>query len=254
MKFKLPETHNISVEIEGQRFDGCWYDLRGEVNVIYNGYGASTYDRETNANDVALAMLCTLVQKHYIKLESIPARLPQRIRLAAHDYVNASDEESAAQALVASFGDSIAGALVHKQLSWLCVNGTSMVVPAWKYMCDGNAAEETLNDLRTWLQDPAHSVDWASAVTPAVGRRGGVPVGDCDACRLEPIADAVASTARYLRSADPVDATAGLLSARYAYDEGCHSDEAPDRFEKWLVFEVLEAALDCRPVGGIVSQ
>jgi hypothetical protein len=129
-----------------------------------------------------------------------------------------------------------------------------MIVPAWKHMCDGNAPEETLNDLRKWLRDPMHAVDWATVITPAVGRRDGVPVGDCDACRLIPTADAVASTARYLQSADPADATAALLSASSAYDEGCHSDDAPDRFEKWPVFDVLQAALECKPIGGFIWQ
>lgn len=253
MEFKLPEIHDLRVEIEGRRFDGCWYIVGDDMVVNYNGYTASTRQRQTNADDIAQAMLRDLVEKHYVRLESISTSVPQPIRLAAHRYVNASDEESAAQELVASFGDSTAGTLAHRQLSWLCVNGASMVVPAWKFMCDGNAAEETLNDLREWLQNPLHAVDWATAIRPAVGRRNGIPVGDCDACRLEPTADAVASTARYLQTADPADAATALLSASYAYSEGCHSEEAPERFEKWLVFDLLLPALECKPVGGFIS-
>ncbi|MFG0332975.1 MAG: hypothetical protein ACF8TS_06385 [Maioricimonas sp. JB049] len=28
MEFSLPEIHEISVEVDGQRFDGCWYVVR----------------------------------------------------------------------------------------------------------------------------------------------------------------------------------------------------------------------------------
>lgn len=248
MTFMLPEVHDIRVEFDGQCFDGSWYIILGDMIVNYNGYTASTRERKADANEVAVEMLGKLVETHYKRLESIPANIPQPIRLAAHHYVNASDDESAAQDLVASFGESIVGSIVHKQLSWLCINCISTIVPVWKFMCDGNAVEETFNDLRRWLRDPMHPVDWKTAVKPAVGRRDGVQVGDCDACRLEPTADAVASTARYLQSAAQADATAALLSASYAYDEGCHAEDAPDDFKNWLVFDVLPAAFDCKPV------
>ena len=248
MEFKLPEIHEISVDIDGERFNGSWYIILNDMVVNYNGHAASTPQRKTDADPVAVRMLRDLVEKHYARLESIPSGIPHSIRLAAHRYVNSADEESAAAELVASFGDSIAGSTVHQQLSWLCVNAISMIVPAWKYMCDGNAAGETFYNLRQWLEDPMHAMDWSIVTTPAIALRNGVRVGDCDACRLVPIADAVASTARFLQSAQSADATAALISASCAFDEGCHSSDAPDRFEKWLIFDVLQTALVCKPI------
>ncbi|QDU37203.1 hypothetical protein Mal4_15120 [Maioricimonas rarisocia] len=248
MEFSLPEIHEISVDVDGRQFDGSWYVVLQDMIVNYNGFTASTNGCPSNADEVAKGMLRQLVAAHYVRPESIPAGLPPSVREAAHRYINESLEESQAASFVASFGKAERGALLHRQLSWMCVNALAMIVPAWKYMCDGNAAEETYLDLRQWLGDPSHPVDWKSATTPAVATRDGLRVGDCDACRLEPIASAVAHTARYLQSADPADATESLESADEAYDEGCHSRGAPDRFSKWLVFDVLPRALACRPI------
>jgi len=248
MEFSLPEIHEISVDVDGRRFDGSWYVVLQNMIVNYNGFTASATGCPANADEVAKGMLRELVAAHYVRPESIPAELPQSVREAAHRYVNASLEESPVASLVESFGDAEPGSHLHRQLSWMCVNALAMIVPAWKYMCDGNAAEETYLDLRQWLEDPSRPVDWTAARTPAVATRSGMRVGDCDACRLEPIATAVAHTASYLQSADPADATESLESADEAYDEGCHSRDAPDRFGKWLVFEVLPNALACRPI------
>ncbi|PQO25369.1 hypothetical protein C5Y96_23805 [Blastopirellula marina] len=248
MGFKLPDIHEISIDVAGRRFDGSWYIILHDMVVNYNGHAASTPQRASDAEEVALSMLRDLVAKHYMPLESIPPDIPPAIRIAAHQYVNSNDDESVTADFVASFGPSVASSAVHRQLSWLCVNALSMIVPAWQHMCDSNVAEETFHALRKWLQAPRHEVDWQTATSPAVALRDGVRVGDCDACRLEPIADAVASAARYLQSADSADASACLLSVSYAYDEGCHTRDAPDRFEKWLVFDVLQTSLECLPV------
>lgn len=244
MEFKLPDIHEINVLVDGQRFDGCWYIILNEMIVWYNGYTASTHQRKTDADEVAVTLLGELVTKHHVPLEAIPSTLPHAMRLAAHSYVNSFDDEDTTAELVSSFDVAVIGSAGHQQLSWLCVNALSMVVPAWKQMCDGNAAEDTFNNLRQWLHHPRHAVDWQAAVTPAVALRNGVRIGDCDACRLEPIADAVTSTARYLQSAQPADATATLLSVEGAYSEGCHSPAAPDRFVTWLVFDVLPVSLE----------
>jgi len=248
MKFRLPEIHQIGLDVDGERFDGSWYVVLDQMVVNYNGHTASTGQQERNADQVATRMLADLVRTHYVRLDSVPAGIPESIRLAAQRYANESLEESATANLVASFGRSSIGSHTHQQVSWLCVNGISMIVPAWKQMCDGNAAEETFTNLRQWLLDPRHAVDWETVTTPAIALRDGVPIGDCDACRLEPTAEAVAHTARYLKVADAADATAALLSASYAYNEGCHAPDAPDRFGKWLVWNVLESAVECKPL------
>ncbi len=248
MEFKLPDIHEICVDVNGEHFDGSWYIILYDMVVNYNGYTSSTPERATDANEVAVKMLRDLVVNHYVQLEDIPASIPHDIRLAAHRYTNSNEEETSTAEFVASFGESVSDSTLHKQLSWLCVNALSMIVTSWKHMCEGNEAEDTSNNLRRWLQDSTHPVDWPVATTPAIARRNGVPVGDCDACRLNPTANAVASAAKYLQSAHPDDATASLLSASYAYDEGCHSADAPDRFEKWLVFDVLQTSLECKPL------
>ena len=248
MEFTLPPVHDIEIEIDGRRFDGSWYVILGDMIVNYNGYTVSTHERTTDADEVAVEMLHDLVRKHYIGLDSLPDNLPTRIRDAAHNYVNAFGDDQPTHELVSSFGESIVGSDVHQQLSCLCVNAIGMIVPFWKFMCDSNTPETTYRELRHWLDDPSHSVDWSSAQRPSLAMRDGERVGDCDACRLEPTADAVAKAAAYLRTADPSLAVDVLLAAASAYDEGCHSQDSPDRFEKWLVFDVLPRACRCEPL------
>lgn len=115
-------------------------------------------------------------------------------------------------------------------------------------LTSGDTPEKTYRDLRNWLVDPTHTVDWESAQIPCIALRDGERVGDCDACRLEPTANAVASTAFYLRTANPEKAVDVLRSTSAAFDEGCHSQDSPDRFEKWLVFNVLPRACRCEPI------
>ncbi len=247
--------HDISIEIGGERFEGCWYIVLGDMVVYYDGQTAKTPLSKANVADTPWRMLRELVEKYYTRLDSISLTIPQAVRLSARELVNtgfrlgnARREEAVTAKFVMSFGESVAGSLVHQQLSWLCINAVSLIVPAWKHLCDGNAAEETFESLRRWLQDPTQTVDWSSAVQPAVALRAGIRVGDCDTCRLELIADAVASSARYLQSADSAEATATLLSATWAYEEGCHPQDAPERFEKRLIHEVLPAAIECQPL------
>ena len=181
-----------------------------------------------------------------MQLESLRAVVPHQLLAAAHEYVNSAEEDVATEEFVAALGDP--GRLSHQQISWLCVNALSMIVPTWKHMCDGDAAGEVYGQLRNWLEDSSHEIDWVVATVPAVARRNGERVEDCDACRLEPTADAIASAAAYLHTSKPSDAIACLLAANSAYQEGCHTADAPERFEKWLVFEALPVSLQCEPV------
>jgi hypothetical protein len=193
-------------------------------------------------------MLRDLVRKYYISLGSLPASLPTPIRDAAHVFVNSFDDDQLTRDLVSAFGESTQAAEVHRQLSWLCVNATGIVVPFWKLMCDSDIPEKTYLGLRNWLADPSHAVDWSSAQRRSFATRDGQRVTDCDACRLEPIADAVAKTAEFLRTAESSVAVDALLAVAAAYDEGCHPHDLPDRFEKWLVFDVLPRACQCKPL------
>lgn len=248
MEFALPTIHDIAIDIDGRRFEGSWYVTMNDMIVNYNGHTASTAERATSANEIALDMLGDLVRDHYVDLKSIPSHLPPAVRQAAHYYLNSLDDDQTVNELVASFGQSTVASQVHRQLSWLCVNALGMIVPFWKLMCDNDAPEQTFRGLRQWLDDPSHPVDWSTARRPSVAMRDGVKVSDCDSCRLEPTADAVAQTADYLQTADASSVVAALLFAAGAYDEGCHSPDTPDRFEKWLVFGALLPACQCKPV------
>lgn len=248
MTFTLPEVHEIEVELDGRRFEGAYYVVLGDLIVNYNGRTSSVALPTRNASEIAIDMLRDLVRLHYVDIEAIPSTLPQDIRLAAHAYLNSFDDVQVVQDLVATFGDSTIGSDVHKRLSWLCVNSLGPIVPCWKMMCDGDEPERTLGELRRWLDDPAHVVDWDLACRPSIAIRNGSVVGDCDACRLEPLARAVASTADYLHTANASSAVAAICSAYGAYAEGCHPQDAPDDFEEWVVFSVLSNSYECTPV------
>lgn len=244
MAFTLPEVHEIEAVIDGRRFEGAYYFVLGDLIVNYNGFTTSVRKPAADVRKVALNMFRDLVREHYVPLDAIPTELPQPIREAAHAFLNSFDDDRPTENLVASFGDSTLGSHVHTQLSWLCINVLEPIVPFWKYMCDDDAPEQKFRELRNWLNDPSCEVDWSSACQPDVALSDGVVVADCDACRLKPIARAVAKTAEYLRTADSWAAAKAILSACSAYDEGCQPSDAPG-FEQWVVFDVLPASFRC---------
>lgn len=242
MRFRLPEVHDIAVDVDGRTFDGAWSIVLGQLVVYYNGHSSGVENPQYGHDEIARGMLLELIREHYVPLEAIAADLPPMIREAAHVYINNLDGEDSAEVLVAAFGDAEPGSPAHRRLSWLCVNAITPIVPYWKLMCDSDGPEQTLGTLRRWLDDPATPVDWEAACRPEVALRDGEVVGDCDACRLEPTADAVAAAAGYLRSADASLAVAALDDASCAWSEGCHPEENSGRFESWLVLSVLPQA------------
>ena len=220
--------------------------------VNYNGY-TKTVPKPTitEANATASELLRELVAKHYVPLDSMPKHLPMDLRIAAHRYIN-SLEGNACDLLRSIFSSSKASN-VHKQLSWLCVNSLSMIVPSWKRLCEGTVAEESLNQLRNWLENPSYSVRWDAISIPRIAAKDGTPIADCDACRLEPIANAVANAATYLELGRLENASECLLSIHSAYEEGCRPLKAPNRFETWLVFHALRASLECKSIGDVAK-
>lgn len=246
MGLGMPEVHDITVEVDGQTFEGAWWVSLNDMIVWYNGYGARTAQQSEGANEIALKMLEELVREHFIPLNSVPLSLPPAVRETAHNYLNSMDDQQLTAKLIRSFGSSVVGSQAHRQVARVLINALGMVVQFWKDMCDDDVPEKTFNDLRQWMSDSSHPVDWQNACKPSVAKRNGVQVVDCDACRLVPIADAVAQTARYLQSANTESAVEALCSVAGAWDEGCHFRDVPDRFEKWIVYEVLPFALECR--------
>jgi hypothetical protein len=249
MSFRLPDVHDIAVVVDGRTFEGSWSIVLGQLVVYYNGHASGVENPHEAHDEVAREVLRELVREHYVPLEAIAADLPAVIREAAYVYVNNLDEEDSAAGLVAAFGDTEPGSTTHRQLSRLCVNALTPIVPFWKLMCDTNGPEQTLDNLRSWLEDPAMPVDWEAACRPEVALRDGEVVGDCDACRLEPIATAVAATAEYLQFADAPAAVAALDHASFAWSEGCHLEENLQRFERWLALDVLPSASVCGSSG-----
>lgn len=247
MPFELPETIDIEQEIDGRRFEGAYSFMLGDMVVYYNGHTKSVRKPDADTQKVALDMLRQLVQENYVGMGSIPRDLPQRMREAALEYVNSFDDEEPIRALVESFGEASVGSHTHTQLSWLCVNAVQPIVPFWKFMCDDDTPERTLDDLAQWLCNRAHSVDWESARQPAVARRDGLKIVDCDACRAEPIAKAVAHCANYLQNGQIESAVETIFEAWGAHSEGCWPEDEQRPYERWLVEFALPNAFQCKP-------
>ena len=250
----MTETHDISVEIDGKRFNGAWSDVMGEMVVYYNGFTASTYPVPEEPDTIAKELLADLVREHYCDLESLPKSIPEAIRVSAHELLNADMDEDfeAIEDLVHSFGDSPNDSLANQRLAWLCVNSLSMIVLSWKHMCDDDLAEPAHAKLVQKLLDATIQVDLDSMTTPIIAKRNGVPVADCDECRLRPTAEAIASTATFLQTGKYSAAINAIWSAYNAYEEGCHLADAPETFSEWLVQDVLQPSLECRPIHGVV--
>jgi hypothetical protein len=246
MTYGLPESFDIETEIDGRCFDGAYSIVFGDLVVYYNGHTSSARKPQTNTREIAIRMLQELVRVHYVEIDLIPSDLPERIRNAAFEYVNSFDDDEPIRKLIQAFGESTVGSEVHTQISWLCVNALQPIVPFWKAMCDDDGPERTLADLRLWLKDRSHSVDWESARQPALALCDGIKIEDCDACRAEPIAKAVANCADYLQTADTDAAVKTILHAWGAHAEGCWPQDEERPFERWFVEVALPNALRCR--------
>ncbi len=243
MEFKLPESQQITLEIEGERHEGSYYFLFGQMVVNFRGSTSSCVTPEGQPHAVAGQMFRDLVKKHHVSLSEIPTKWPENVRQAAYAYVNSDDDESSLDDLIKSFGEPKPGSPAFRQIAYLCLMALEVVVPAWKEICDGNELEETTTELWKRLKDPDHEIDWRAACSPKPALRHGQQIEDCDACRAEPLADAVASTASFLRTGNISNACDALASASAAHDEGCHPDDEFDSFQRRLVFSLLPSVL-----------
>lgn len=109
-------------------------------------------------------------------------------------------------------------------------------------MCDDDAPEGILAELRQWLDDRSQPVDWDSAEQPLVARCDGVKIVDCVACRVEPIANALAKCAGYLRTANIDSAVRTISDAWGAHAEGCWPEDEERPYEQWFVEVALPRA------------
>jgi len=247
MTFKLPEVTDIEADVDGRRVTGAYSVMLGDLVVYYNGHTSSIRKPTRNMRELAIEMLQELARKNYIGIESVPSELPQHIREAAVKYANCPDDDELIRELIVSFGPSTVGSDVHVQVSWLCVNAVQPIAPFWKAMCDDDTPEQTLLKLRRWMNDRAQPVDWELARRTLVGYRDGRRIEDCDACRVEPIAKALASCADYLHTAHLESAVETILEAWGAYSEGCWPESEERPFERWAVEVAIPNAYHSRP-------
>jgi hypothetical protein len=245
--FKLPKVTDISVKVNGRRIKGSYSIILGNLVVYYRGRTSSIRKPETDLDAVASQVLEELIRQTRAETEAAPNDLPPHIRAAAAKCVEDFEEDRRIRRLIDSFGPSIVGSDAHMQVSWLCLNVLTPVVPAWKSVCDDDAPEQILAELRGGMSDPSRAVGWERAERPLVGRRNGIPIGDCNACWIEPIARGVAGCANYLRTANVASAVTAIQEAWTAYNEGCWPQSEQRTFEKWFVDVALVYACRARP-------
>lgn len=243
MEFKFPESHPVEIEIEGVKHKGSFYFLLGQMVVNFKGHISSQIAPKGEPDGAAKQMLKTLVQEHYVSICEIPSEWPEEMRQAAYAYINSGDDESSLDDLICSLGDPQHRGLAFKQIAILCLKSLEVVVPAWKEICDNNELEETTSELWKWLENPDHIVNWEAACEPRAALRHGKKIEDCDVCRAEPLAEAVAATATFLRTSNIESAFDALSSVSAAHDEGCHPDDELESFPKRLVFSLLPSVL-----------
>ncbi|QDT14926.1 hypothetical protein [Alienimonas californiensis] len=146
----------------------------------------------------------------------------------------------------------------HRRLCWLCVNAARMVRHCWDEIAENPDARDRLAALADvlrgdwFLKGEGPEPDWAPLTEAAVALRDGQKVFDCDSCRVEPVAAAVAHAARFARDGRLADAADSLRHVRWAADEGCwwHDPEEPQAadaaFAEWFVRYALPAAWRCQ--------
>lgn len=247
MTLEIPDFTDIEVEIDGRRFRGAYSVMLGDLVVYYNGHTSSVRKPVANLHEVAVDLLRELVRENHVDKSSLPSELPQAIRDAAIAYVNGFDDDTLIRDLIESFGPAPVGSVAHAQVSRLCLDALRPIVPFWKFMCDDFGPERTVWELNQWLRDRSFRIDWELARRPFICYRDGQRVQDCDACRVEPIAQAVTHCADYLQTGKMESAVATLAQACAAYDEGCSPEGEERSFEQWLVEDVLLNAYRFKP-------
>ena len=146
--------------------------------------------------------------------------------------------------LIAAFGEGSVGDEIHRRAVLLCCMAARRVLWGWAAMdCDGNLPEENLKKVEEWIF--GEESDLKSATVTAKAMRKGRIIGDCDACRVEPIAGTVASAALYALTRKPEDGADTLLDVLYAISEGIEQKDSLD-FDSWLVTTALPAAWELR--------
>jgi hypothetical protein len=243
--FSLPKVTGIEISVDGRTVTGAYSLVLGNLVVYYNGRTSSVRKPETNMHETAIEMLQDLVRQNYIEISKVPPELPEPIRIAAAEYVNSFDDDEPIRELIKAFGQATINSHVHTQISRLCINALQPIVPCWKAICDDDAAQQMLAELQRWLNDRSYPINWETARRPLVARRDGIKIVDCDACRVEPIATALAHCADYLQTANTDSAVKVILEAWGAHAEGCWPEDEDRSYEQWFIEVALPNAYHC---------
>ena len=159
--------------------------------------------------------------------------------------------------LVGAFARFESGGETHRRLCWLCVNAVRMVRHCWDGIAENPDARDRLKELADalrggwFLRGEGDEPDWPVLTDSAVAVRDGEKVADCDACRVEPVAAAVAFAARFAANGHRRDAAECLQCVQSAAEEGCwwsepdEPDAAAQPFAAWFVTHALPTAWRC---------
>lgn len=202
MSFELPQIYEIETTVDNRLVTGAYAFVLG-LTVYYKGYAenVSKPASEEDIPDLARQILADLYLKRAREMGQPPDGLPEALREAASEFLDSYDDEAPIRDLVKAFGDTTAGIVAHCQVSCLLINMLTPIVPFWTEMCDDNIPVTTHKELLERLnQRSFENADWERLETIAVARRDGEIIGDCDACRAEPIAEAVACCAKFIRT------------------------------------------------------
>lgn len=243
MAFKLPEVFDIYTTVDDKRVKGAYAFVLG-LTVYYKGDAENVPkpEREEDVPIIARQLLEELVRKRNAKCGSVPDGLPASVRRAAAAYLDSFDDEKAVRRLISSFGDCRAGSESHDQVSCLLLNALVPIAPCWTELCDDRVPVETHEQLMEWFVDRNRAVHWDIVERVAVARRNGQVIADCDACRAEPIARAVAACAKFIHHAEISHAVEAVSYADGAHAEGCWPNQEERSFQRWLVEMALPKA------------
>lgn len=219
--------------------------MLGNLVVYFRGRTSSIRKLTEDVNRVALQLLTELIHRTLAETKAAANDLPSQIQSAALECVEDFEDRGRIHTLIEAFGAQEVGSHAHRQVSWLCLNVLDPVVPAWKTICDDDAPEQILAELRAWMVDSTRAVDWNRARRQLVGTQGGVRIQDCNACWIEPIARGVAGCANYLHTANIDSAVTTVEDSWAASTEGCWPQSEERTFEKWFVDVAVVNAYHC---------
>lgn len=143
-------------------------------------------------------------------------QLPERLQQAAQRFVTGDDDDDLALALdvILGFGLPQRDDGVKRRVAMLCVLATRRVLFGWTGLeCEGKQPAIAIQAALDWIYTGELAVDWPAHCLPAPAIREGNIIGDCDACRAEPIATAAARTVYFIMTGNPVDAALVLCDA-----------------------------------------